>query len=484
MKTPFFGGHTVSRSTNLADNQLVNLYPELVETRDGKAVGALFPCPGLTLYAALPQGPVRGMFCTPNVAYVVGGNQLYTVSNFGAPGSAPLVQPYAGMTLPSTIGPVSIVASGMNIGAGSQVAMFDGQVGKIIGTTGTASTITLPFTGLQTPAAYQDGFALIGQGSSQTIWQSNLFDLSAWSALAFQAATGSFDQIVALATLQRQVWVFKQFNTEVWVDNGTSPFAFGALQGVFIQQGCAAPFSIGRSSESLMWLSQNTQGRGMVLEASGYQAQRISTHALEHTIAGYSTIFDATAYTYQQDGHDFYVLTFPSANATWCYDRATRLWHQRASFAAGVFGRHLGNCQGFFQGLNLIGDYSSGNVYFFDQASTLDNGRPRKWLRSWRAMAQPSTEPQRFTALTLDMQTGIGLPDGGAAPQIMMRWSDDGGHNWSSVLQASAGKMGQTARRVSWKRLGSTRRATGLDRIFEISSVDQFGAALMGADLT
>ena len=41
MKTPFFGPFDIMRSTNLADNQRINIRPEIVETKDGKGVGAL-----------------------------------------------------------------------------------------------------------------------------------------------------------------------------------------------------------------------------------------------------------------------------------------------------------------------------------------------------------------------------------------------------------------------------------------------------------
>ena len=46
---------------------------------------------------------------------------------------------------------------------------------------------------------------------------------------------------------------------------------------------------------------------------------------------------------------------------------------------------------------------------------------------------------------------------------------------------ASAGAAGQTALRVMFRRLGSTRRNSGLDRMFELSSTDQFQVGLIGA---
>jgi hypothetical protein len=111
-----------------------------------------------------------------------------------------------------------------------------------------------------------------------------------------------------------------------------------------------------------------------------------------------------------------------------------------------------------------------------------DNGAPRKWLRSWRASQQPSEQPTRFTSLRIDMQTGIGVPDG-TNPQVVMRYSDDGGHTWSREWFAGAGKSGETGRRVKFNRLASTRRNHGLDRIFELSSTDPFPVALLGAEL-
>lgn len=68
-------------------------------------------------------------------------------------------------------------------------------------------------------------------------------------------------------------------------------------------------------------------------------------------------------------------------------------------------------------------------------------------------------------------------------PTLMLRWSDDGGHNWSTVRYGTAGPLGVTAQRVMFKRLGGTRRTTGLDRIFELSSADRFKVALIGAEI-
>ena len=66
---------------------------------------------------------------------------------------------------------------------------------------------------------------------------------------------------------------------------------------------------------------------------------------------------------------------------------------------------------------------------------------------------------------------------------IVLTWSDDGGHNYSNPQIASQGQIGQMSQRVMWHRIGSTRRNSGLDRIFEVSSDDPVQVALIGASL-
>lgn len=131
--------------------------------------------------------------------------------------------------------------------------------------------------------------------------------------------------------------------------------------------------------------------------------------------------------------------------------------------------------------VNVVGDYRNGNLYFFNLDEPTDNGTQRKWLRSWRALQRPSFQPVRFPPLQIDMETGLGVADG-ANPQVVLRWSDDGGHTWSNEQFAAAGKTGETARRVMFRRTGSTRRNSGLDRIYELSSTDVFTVALIGAE--
>lgn len=369
-------------------------------------------------------------------------------------------------------------------GSGTGFTLTSPTFGSLLG----LYTLTLPFVG-PVLASYQDGFGLLEETASQIWWQSNLFDLSFWAPLNFSSADSQPDNIVGIADLHEEQFIFKERNIEVWINAGLPGFAFQRLAGVHIEMGCAAAFSIAKAGESLIWVSQNAQGVGGVHQISGYEPKKISTKAIDKQIQSYSTISDAVAYAYQQDGHLFYVVSFPTGNATWVYDATESAalgypaWHQRASFANGMFGRHLSNCYASFNNQCVVGDFMSGNLYAYDMDTQTDNGTPKKWVRSWRALAQPTLNPMTFSALQIDMETGIEVPDG-TNPQVVLRWSDDGGHNWSNERFQAAGATGKTAQRVIFKRLGSTRLNSGLDRIFELSSTDPFMTAILAADIS
>lgn len=131
----------------------------------------------------------------------------------------------------------------------------------------------------------------------------------------------------------------------------------------------------------------------------------------------------------------------------------------------------------------ILGDYRNGNLYTFDPENLTDNGVRRRWLRSWRALEKPREETTRFSSLRIDLESGTVLTPAGTNPQCVLRWSDDGGHAWSNERILPMGKTGATAEPVKFNRLGSTRRFSRHDRIFELSGSDLAKVAIVGADV-
>jgi hypothetical protein len=331
---------------------------------------------------------------------------------------------------------------------------------------------------------YLDGYFVFNEPNSARVWVTSLLDGLSVDPLDFASAEGDPDGLVSLIVDHREAWLFGTNSIEVWYDAGLPDFPLQRIQGAFNEIGCAAPYSVAKLDNGLFWLGSDARGRGIVYRANGYTGTRISTHAIEWQIQQYGNLSDAIGYTYQQDGHAFYVLIFPSAQTTWVYDVATQAWHERAGWDNGDFVRHRSNCQAVYDDQIVVGDFENGNIYAFDLNEYADNGDIQKWLRSWRALP-PGTNTLKRTAhhsLQVDCEAGVGTNTGqGSDPQMMLRWSDDGGHTWSNEYWVPMGKIGEYYRRVIWRRLGMTLKLR--DRVYEISGTDPVKLAIMDAEL-
>ncbi len=474
MKTPILGSSYVARSVNAADSRMVNLYPEMVPEA-GKEPAFLSRCPGLLRKSSVGTGPIRGLWKVKDIAYAVSGTGFYKVETYG--------RTRLKGTLIGTVtgtGPVSMSDNG------TQIFIACNPDGFIYNTdTEAFAQITDPdFPGAVT-VGYIDGYFVFNEPNSSRFWVTSLFDGTTIDPLDFASAEGDPDGLVSLIVDHREVWLFGTNSIEVWYDAGTTDFPLQRIQGAFNEIGCAAPYSVAKLDNGVFWLGSDARGRGIVYRANGYTGTRISTHAVEWQIQQYGDISDALAYTYQQDGHAFYVLIFPTANTTWVYDVSTQAWHERAGWSNGEFTRHRSNCQVVYNNEILVGDYENGNIYAFSLDDYSDNGDIQKWLRTWRALPPGQNNLKRAAhhTLQIDCETGVGLNGTvqGSDPQIMLRWSDDGGHTWSNERWVSMGKVGEYFRRAIFRRLGMTLKIR--DRVYEISGTDPVKIAIMGAEL-
>lgn len=475
MKSPILGSSYVARSVNAADARMVNLYPEIVPEA-GKEPAFLNRCPGLRFLTTGGTGPIRGMWTFGGMGYFVSGKQLYQIDS-GL--TASLIGNVSGT------GPVSMADNG------TQLFIACNPDGYIYNAnTGVLAQISDPDFPGAVQVGYLNGFFVFTQPDSQLIWITSLLDGTSIDPLDFASAEGFPDSNVAMIVDHREWWIFGTNTTEVWSGIGSSDFPFAPIQGAFNEIGCAATYSVAKMDNQIYWLGSDARGTGIVYRANGYIGQRVSTHAVEWQIQQYGDISDAVAYTYQQDGHNFYMITFPSANdglgATWCFDASTGAWHERASWnpTEGMWYRHASNCQMYFAGEQIVGSYFDGNLLAFDLDKYEDGPGASRWLRSWRALPTGANNLNRTAqhSLQLDCETGVGLVSGqGSDPQVMLRWSDDGGHSWSNEHWRGMGAIGQYGYRTIWRRLGMTTKLR--DRVYEISGTDPVKIAIMGAEL-
>jgi hypothetical protein len=455
------GGSYASQSPVADPEECVNWYVENIEG-SGKSAQALYPTGGKKLFVTLPTKPVRGQFIIEGRVFAVGGNTLYEVFANGS-----VVNRGGPMNFDGN--PVSMAASNQQLAVVSAGMLY-------VLTLATNAFMPVPganFAGLLSQIDFSDGFFSASVRNSNQWQVSNLLDATTWNPLAVSLISVFADNIQSLIIDHRNVWIFGPKKTVVYQDVGAAIFPYAVIPGATIETGAVAQNSPTRLDNSVFWLSQDERGAGVVFRTSGYVGVRVSNHAMEYQIQQYKTITDAIGYSLQENGHLFYVLYFPTANVTWAYDVATGLWHKRLAWAQGQYTADLAQNHVYAFGQHLVGDWSSGNIYAVSDQYFTDNGNPIRRLR--RAPIISAEEEWVFgNRLQFDVETGLGpqppLYDGAGNPrdpQLIVSWSDDGGHNYGNETLLNCGQAGDfKARAITW-RLGKFR-----NRSYQIVATD------------
>lgn len=465
MRVPFVGPAYTARSLNADAQRSVNVYLEM-DNASPRAPLALYGTPGLVLRLTLGTSPVRGAIRQGVYSYWVAGNTVYRVdSAYNATSCG---------TISTASGEVGITSNG------TEVLIVDGTSGYIVNGTTLTEIADADFPDGVTRCTFQDGFFIVtGDGTQRFYINESPNSGTNWNGTDFASSEGSPDNTIGIISDHRELWLFGSDSAEVWVNTGNTDFPFERSGNTFIEHGCAAAGTIDKLDNTVFWLGSDDRGGPMVYRADGYTPIRISTHALELAMQGYGTVSDAFAYTFQLEGHSFYVLTFPTADRTWVYDVASGGWFEWLwrNPSLNTLHRHRSVCHVFVNGEHLVGDWESGKVYSLDLDTYTDNGDPILRLRTTQCLDSQDGARLFYEDLQVDMETGVGLATGqGSDPQLMLRYSNDGGHTWSNVKTKSAGAVGEYGRRV---RFGPT--GAGRNRVWELSLTDPVKFAVFGA---
>jgi hypothetical protein len=448
----------------------MNAYAEIMEQRQGKSMMTVYRAPGLKLWQTLPgSGPVRGLYyaASQDHVYAVQGTTLYDVGPTG------VVQ--ARGTLSSSTGPVHMDENRVDLAIADGAARYS----LTFADNTFAANTSVSFTAADR-VGFLDGYFVYLHSGDQDFFWSDLYSTDVQD-LSHRPAEGRPDPLVSLLVPQREVWLFGTETTQPFYSTGDPDDPFGPIGSVFIAHGTVAAQSPAIAGETVIWLSRNREGQGLVVQASGQSARPVSTHAVAEAIQRYSRLDDAIGWAQQQEGHLFYWLTFPTAKATWVLDLVTGLWHERGwrNPATGFIERHRANCYTFGFGKHLVGDYENGKIYALDMDTYSDAGE----AQVLEAIFPPLFDGDNSGMieqpwLVLECETGVGLDGGvvpGTDPQVALLISDDGGHLYTGALSRSLGPIGKHKHIVEWRALGAS-----YDRRCKIQISDPVKVAITG----
>jgi len=307
--------------------------------------------------------------------------------------------------------------------------------------------------------------------------------------------------IVACRTLHRRLFLFSQFFTEVWENQGVgSNLPLRRNNSLLMEYGTPAIGSVSVGFDKMFFLSQDRDGLGSVMEVIGAQSVPVSNISLDNQLSQYAAaghVSDCRAFLVKERGLIFYRMNFTLANHTFIYNVSmsdpandeTRRWHEEEVLNGD---RHPAQTHAYFNGRNYVGHYSSPTLYLLDSQVYTNDGEVIRRMRIGRPYCPPGYQRLRVDRFQLDLLQGTIsqlqpavedlnlltenlfelLAENGNEilleqsisvynPQdlfVFLSISKDGGQTYGYTISAPMGNIGQRTFRTLWRKLGTTKR--------------------------
>jgi hypothetical protein len=421
------------RSRTLSSQETRNFYQELVDSGKDKYVIKSFP--GQLNITTQTAGTDRGMHQMSEIAYRVVGTTLFKVLSDGSRTDLGTIPGYDRCIFADDGVNLFIVAS-------NNVYHYDDGAGTLAIVTDTSIVGAQSVAFINNQFAYTfpllTVFSVVGDGSSA-------------SSLNAVGAESDPDELVRDYTFDQILYRFGTRTCENWYNSGVGVPPFDRIEGQIINIGLGAIHSVNNSKDFVYWLGSDLQ----VYRARGGQEQAISTAAISGAIQSYSYIGDAFGEVATIDNKVIYILTFPTANKTWCLieELGVNGWFE---LSEGVT-KGRWNAGSVLEVYNkvLIGDRSNGNLNELDFDTYSQAGetwRRRRILASVNGdIFGQKGQRVEMSRMEFIIETGTGLVTGqGDDPQIMIEASYDGGRSWDEGKWLKIGRQGEFNIRAEW----------------------------------
>lgn len=443
MELAFTDGFNESRSLPSMNRQCTGWYPKFIENGDA-VEKRLYGTPGQVEIADTGSEPNRGSAVMADVPYFVNGTSLYRLN-----------ADYTTTTI-GTIGGFGRVSMPNN---GTQLMiLIPGGAGYIYDKdTVTLTTITATgFTDNGAPqiAIFIDGYFMVNTDSKKFI-VSGLNDGLTWDPLDFGSAESDPDIIVSLVNFRNEAYILGSQTVEAFTNVGGADFPF-QRNGLILDKGCAAPFSIVATAGTFMFIGAGVNEEPSIYSVQGTQLVRISNDGVDLLLSGLSAaqMAQVNGYTYAQDSSVFACWEFPSETVVYGLD--TGKWHKRTSQVTDAAGaiRTVG-----WRSTALVAAY--GNLICFD---TQDGRVGEVGLTTYDEYGEDihrvfdvtplraGKAPLFIPRIEVTVEAGVGNT---AAPNPFIRMSTSrDGQSFGGERQRSMGAQGEFNQRSVWRRNG------------------------------
>lgn len=343
----------------------------------------------------------------------------------------------------------------------TQLVIVDGPYGYVLTlATNVLQNITDPdWRGAIWVTIVNGTFVFVPPNNDEQFYISAIDNATDFNALDFSSADEAPGGVVTHRCLKQETYFFKPFTTEVWIYDGDADFPLVRYNATPIDVGAVGLRAVIEAADTLIFVGQTKRGTGIVYMMLGHQPVRISTTAVENALQAPGVdLTQCVLWVQQKAGAEYVCVNAPGMLTSWCWDAATKQWHERAEI-------HNGDWIPFrIDQVTAVGNghhaYAGTKGYIMSSTVYAIGSDPLVRSRIWPHLPNPSKEDFPIRGLDLGCTTGYG-------GSVMLRISKDGGMSWGPWLLRSLGAVGRWLQKVRWIQLGAAR-----DPVFELRVSD------------
>lgn len=274
------------------------------------------------------------------------------------------------------------------------------------------------------------------------------------------------DIVVACETLERQLFIFGQNVTEVWLDlpRGIPSFPFQRQNSISIEYGCISQNTIASGFHRLVWLGSNEYSGPTILVSTGGAPQKIATDGIDFELDKLEKPEDSFGFLFEEGGHIYYQITFPSDNVSYAYDFDEQSFFNVTDHNLNA---HIARKISFFNNRHLFITDKDGGLYemsseLFTYKETDDTQEPEDdGFTIPRIRITPPTRfagSKRFvvnaTSLTLEQgYSNVPL-------KVDLSVSKDGAQTFGTIWSKDLKGMGDRPNKLIYRKLGAANDIT------------------------
>lgn len=441
IELPFTNGFGVSRSRANTAQECVNYRPN-INSVGGLSEINLYQTEGVDyVLESFASGTCRGVHTMNGKPYFVIGTRLYRID---LSIDAELNEAWMAVNLGEIGGSQRVIMKSIWSGSGYEMAIVEPnfraysyrEATGIVEDLSTRTNFLSPCIDVESV----NGFMIFVQAGTNTVFHSELNDISTYPALAYETVT-RVPEVKGLLKFRGQLFIMGEHDTLPYNFVGGINFAFQYQPNSTIAGGIVNQYAKTATGSNYFYLGGEDNETPQVIDGGG---NRISNEQIEYIIRGSSGLSKCYMMNFSIDGGKY--ITLHIDNYCFVYDLNTGRWHNRNSRELEREAQWRVNNITKAYGRLIVGDSYDGRI------GQLSNGDEEYGDNVHRYFV---TQPFDLKGRFVSVKSLMVCTDSGFEGDLVMSYSDDGGYTWSEGSVRSKGSAGEYGLSVEWDCLGA-----------------------------